>query len=99
MGQLFEAFMVICFGISWPVSIIKSLRSKTVKGKSLVFILFVAFGYLCGITSKLVSGTITYVFIFYVINFCMVTFDICLYFRNAKLDKLREHDAAAPAEQ
>ena len=93
MSQLFEAFMVICFGISWPVSIIKSLRSKTVKGKSLVFILFVAIGYVCGITSKLVSGTITYVFIFYVINFFMVSFDIGLYFRNRKLDRLREEDA------
>lgn len=91
MGQLFEAFMVICFGISWPVSIIKSLRSKTVKGKSLVFIIFVAIGYLFGITSKLVSGTITYVFIFYVINLCMVVFDIGLYFRNRKLDQLREN--------
>lgn len=95
MSELFEAFMVICFGMSWPVSIVKSIRSKTVKGKSLIFILFVATGYLCGITSKLVSGTITYVFIFYVINFCMVSFDIGLYFRNRKLDRLREKDANA----
>lgn len=95
MSELFEAFMVICFGMSWPVSIVKSIRSKTVKGKSLIFILFVATGYLCGITSKLVSGTITYVFIFYVINFCMVSFDIGLYFRNRKLDWLREKGANA----
>jgi len=98
MGQLFEAFMVICFGISWPVSIIKSLRSKTAKGKSLIFIIFVAVGYLCGITSKLVSGSpLTYVFIFYVINLCMVTFDIGLYFRNARLDRLAEQREALEA--
>ncbi len=93
MGQFLEALMVICFGISWPVSIIKSIRSKTVKGKSLVFILFVLVGYAFGIASKLVSGAITYVFIFYVLNFFMVAFDICLYFRNAKLDRLRDSGA------
>ncbi len=90
MVQFLEALMVICFGISWPVSIVKSIRSKTTKGKSLVFIMFVLCGYAFGIAGKLVSGTITYVFIFYVLNFIMVAFDIGLYFRNARLDKLRE---------
>jgi O-antigen ligase len=92
---MFEAFMVICFGISWPVSIVKSVKSRTVKGKSLVFILFVLCGYAFGIACKLISGTITYVFIFYVINFVMVAVDIGLYFRNSRLDRLREADAAS----
>ena len=90
MGQFFEACMVICFGISWPVSIIKSVRSRTVKGKSLIFILFILVGYAFGIISKLVSGTITYVFIFYVLNFVMVSIDVGLYFRNRRLDKANE---------
>ena len=87
MGQIFEAAMVICFGISWPLSIVKSLKSKTAKGKSLIFMLFIFVGYIFGISAKLVANNITYVFVFYVINLLMVGFDICLYFRNRKLDK------------
>lgn len=87
MSELFEALMIICFGISWPIAIIKSLKSKTAKGKSILFILFILSGYGLGIISKLISGTITYVFIFYVLNFVMVAFDASLYYRNSKLDK------------
>lgn len=87
MSEIFEALMVICFGISWPVSIAKSIKSRTAKGKSLVFILFILFGYGCGIVSKLASGKITYVFVFYVINLIMVTIEVFLYIRNSRLDK------------
>ena len=87
MSQLFEAFMVICFGISWPLSILKSYKSKTAKGKSILFILFILAGYGFGIASKLLSGNITYVFIFYVLNFLLVFVDVLLYFRNDKLDQ------------
>ena len=87
MSELFEAFMVIAFGISWPMSIIKSYNSRTAKGKSVVFLMFILFGYACGITSKLLGGTLTYVFVFYVINFIMVFVDLCIYFRNLRLDK------------
>jgi len=90
MGQFFEALMVVSFGISWPVSIAKSIRSRTVKGKSMVFILFILTGYAFGIISKIVSGTITYVFIFYVLNFIMVAIDVCLYLRNRKLDMAKD---------
>lgn len=86
MAQLFEAFMVISFGISWPTSIFKSYTAKTAKGKSLIFLIFILFGYICGIISKLIIGKITYVFIFYVFNLIMVFADLCLYFRNKKID-------------
>jgi hypothetical protein len=49
---------------------------------------FVLSGYLCGIASKLISGSITYVLIFYTANAVMVAADILLYFRNRRLDKL-----------
>lgn len=88
MSELFEAFMVICFGISWPMAILKSLRSRTAKGKSLVFLLFILVGYAFGITSKFISGTITYVVVFYIINFVMVAIDVGLYFRNHRLDQM-----------
>lgn len=78
--------MVISFGISWPTSIIKSYRARTAKGKSLLFLCFIFFGYVCGIAAKILSGSITYVFAFYVLNLLMVGADIVLYFRNRRLD-------------
>ncbi|MEI6579912.1 MAG: hypothetical protein WCN92_10695 [Eubacteriales bacterium] len=89
MSELFESFMIISFGISWPISIAKSYTSRTTKGKSLMFMLFILFGYACGITSKLLKGNLTYVFVFYVLNFVMVAIDLCLYYRNSKIDALK----------
>ncbi len=90
MAELFEVFMVVSFGISWPMSILKSLKAKTAKGKSLFFLCMILFGYACGITSKLLSGKINYVIAFYVLNFFMVGLDLVLYFRNRRLDQLSE---------
>ena len=82
--------MVICFGLSWPMSVYKSYASRTTKGKSLLFEAFVWVGYVCGIAGKIITGNITYVFIFYIINIMMVSLDILLYFRNRRLDKMAE---------
>jgi hypothetical protein len=90
MAELFEVFMVVSFGISWPMSILKSLKAKTAKGKSLFFLCMILFGYACGITSKLLSGKINYVIAFYVLNFIMVGLDLVLYFRNRRLDQHSE---------
>ena len=94
MPELFEAFMVICFGISWPISIAKSYTSRTAKGKSIVFLMFILVGYLFGIASKIIADNITYVFVFYIINFIMVFADLLLYFRNRKLDAKRDAKSA-----
>ena len=90
MAEILEAAMVISFGISWPTSIIKSYRARTAKGKSLLFLCFIFFGYVCGIAAKILSGSITYVFAFYVLNLLMVGADIALYFRNKRLDAAAE---------
>jgi hypothetical protein len=92
MPQVLEALMIISFGISWPLSIIKSYKARTTKGKSLFFLILITVGYICGITSKLVSGKITYVFVFYVINLCMLIAELFIYARNARID--RENEAA-----
>lgn len=86
MAELFEAIMVISFGVSWPASILKSIKSKTVKGKSLFFLYMIFLGYGCGIASKLISGRITYVLAFYILNFIMVAIDLGLYYRNKSID-------------
>ena len=97
MSEFFEILMVVSFGISWPLNIIRSLRAKTTKGKSLLFLCFIFFGYIAGITSKFMNESYManfsskwYVLVFYCLNFIMVSIDICLYFRNLALDKKRD---------
>jgi len=86
MPQIFEILMLVFFGISWPTNIIKSYKTRTARGKSILFLYFVLIGYFCGITAKIVSGSVNYVLIFYIINSIMVSIDISLYFRNRALD-------------
>ena len=83
--------MMVCFGLSWPVSILRSWRARTAKGKSLLFLCGIALGYAAGIAAKLVGGQITYVLAFYILNLLMVSVDIVLYFRNRKLDRVGAH--------
>lgn len=93
MSEIFEAVMVICFGLSWPLSVYKSWKSRTAKGKSLFFEVFIWLGYVSGIIGKIITHNITYVFIFYILNIVMVSIDICLYFRNVRLDRAATHSA------
>ena len=90
MSQLFETLMLICFGCSWPISVVKSYRARTAKGKSVVFTYAIIIGYICGILSKITGGNINYVLALYVINLIMVSVDMILYFRNRKLDRKEE---------
>lgn len=95
--DLFEAITIFCFGLSWPISIRKSLKSRTAKGKSLFFEIFLLVGYAFGIARKCLmltvldaQGFLFYLsFFFYVLNFLEISFDLLLYVRNARLDKLR----------
>ena len=84
---IFEFMMLLCFGASWPFSIMKSLKSKSTKGKSLGFMLLVELGYAFGITHKLLYSR-DWVVCAYVALFCVVGFDICLYFRNLRYDRM-----------
>lgn len=94
MGQAFEAMMLLCFGASWPFNIIKSLRSRTARGKSVIYELLVFVGYLFGLTSKFISGHITYVVAVYVLDLIMVSTDLTLTFRNRRLDRLADEKEA-----
>ena len=87
MPEFLEALMVISFGISWPVAILKSYKTRSAKGKSLLFLSFIFFGYAFGVASKIVANNITYVFVFYCLNLILVFVDAGLYFRNKRLDK------------
>ncbi len=94
--ELMEAVTILCFGLSWPISIRKSFISKTAKGKSLFFEVFLLIGYAFGIVRKLIqlyvlgcSGAIFFLgFFFYVLNFVEISIDVGLYFRNSKYDQV-----------
>ena len=87
--SFFELGMLVCFGISWPINVVKSYKARTAKGKSLPFLLAIFIGYICGIMHKLLYSR-DLVLIAYFFNIFMVTVDICLYFRNRRLDRLSE---------
>ena len=42
---MWEGLMLICFGVSWPPAIIKTLRVKNPAGKSFIFMMLVLTGY------------------------------------------------------
>lgn len=88
LAEILETLMIVSFGISWPLNILKSYRSRTAKGKSLPFTLFILFGYICGIIAKILTGSFNLAFYFYIINIIMVSIDVSLYFRNLKLDRM-----------
>ncbi len=93
LAEILEITMLICFGISWPINVVKSWRVRTTKGKSLLFMCFILLGYVAGITSKFVNPSFDfaekwYVLFFYFLNFVMVAADVALYFRNKRLDRL-----------
>ncbi len=94
MAEILEIIMIVSFGVSWPLNVIKSYKARTAKGKSLPFLLFIFGGYIAGILSKFVSQTYMadigekwYVLFFYFLNLIMVGVDLVLYFRNRSLDK------------
>jgi len=98
MTDLLEALMILCFGLSWPISIRKSWVSRTAKGKSLFFEFFIWIGYVFGIIRKFMlwgaGGELSWLFylgwFFYVLNIIEISIDMLLYFRNAKLDREAE---------
>ena len=99
--DLLEALTILCFGLSWPISIRKSWVSRTAKGKSLFFEVFLLIGYAFGIARKIIQLATwsnpeapDFIFflsaVFYVLNFIEISVAMALYFRNTKLDKERE---------
>ena len=102
MSEIFEIVMIVSFGASWPLNVLKSYRARTAKGKSLPFLLLIFFGYIAGIASKFLNETYManfaakwYVLVFYFLNLTMVGVDLALYVRNVRLDRKAEAANAA----
>ncbi len=95
MGAIFESIMLVCFGLSWPLNVIKAYKARTAKGTSLSFILLIITGYIAGITAKIVTNQINYVLIVYLVNLAIVSMNVIVYIRNVSLDKKQENNALA----
>ena len=95
-APIFEIGMLVCFGIAWPISIIKQIKSRSTGGKSIIFSFVILFGYICGITNNIINNTvgnvftITLAFPFYILNLVTVSIDTAMWFRTRKLEKARE---------
>lgn len=96
--SIFEALMMLGFGLAWPFNIYKSAKSKTAAGKSFLFTGTIAAAYLCGIAHKIFYN-FDAVFWLYVLDFVMVIIDLLLMIRNRKLDLAQEARQAAAQTQ
>ena len=88
MVTLFESIMLMCFGLSWPISVYKSATSRSTKGKSVVFTTAIILGYLAGIIGKIIGGAFNYVLVLYFINLAFVSVDFALYFINKRRERI-----------
>ncbi len=102
MAEILEIIMIVSFGASWPLNVMKSYKARTTKGKSLAFLLLIFFGYIAGIASKFANEAYMaqfaakwYVLFFYCLNLVMVGIDLLLYVRNYRLDQKRIAEEAA----
>ena len=94
MNLILEATMLVCFGLSWPINTMKAYKARSAKNMSLPFILLIIFGYVAGISAKLLMNQTNYVLVVYFVNLAVVTLNLAVYFRNKKLD---ESEVAVPA--
>ena len=83
---IFEFMMLFCFCFSWPFSIMKSYRSRSTKGKSLLFMLLIIAGYAFGIAHKVLNN-FNWVTWAYVAGMALVTVDLVLYWRNWRIER------------
>lgn len=94
LAHLFEAGMLVCFGFSWPINVVKAYKAGTAKSTSLAFIFLIITGYVLGISAKVINHQFNYVLAVYVLNLVIVFSNVLVYFRNRSLDKIREMEGA-----
>lgn len=87
IAPILETIMLVCFGFSWPMNLIKAYKARSAKNSSLPFILLIITGYIAGISAKIVLGNINYVLVAYLLNLAIVSLNLIVYFRNVALDK------------
>ena len=78
--SIFEAGMMVCFGISWPIAAYKTFKSNSVGGKSFAFSCLIMLGYVCGIIHKLFFYN-DWVIWLYIMNMFFLGIDMALHLR------------------
>jgi len=92
LAHLFEAGMLVCFGFSWPLNVVKAYKARTAKGTSLPFIILIITGYVAGITAKIINQQFNYVLAVYFLNLAIVTTNVFVYIRNKALDRKNSNE-------
>lgn len=87
LSHLLEAGMLVCFGFSWPLNVVKAYKARTAKGTSLAFIILIITGYVAGICAKILNDQFNYVLGVYFLNLAIVSANIFVYIRNKRLDR------------
>lgn len=81
--SIFELLMLGLFGVSWPVSVYKTWKTKQTGGKSIVFIAAILVGYIAGIIHKLLYS-LDFVLVIYCLNLINVSLDLILFLYYTK---------------
>ena len=90
MSSILETVMLICFGFSWPMSVVRNYRAKTAKSMSLPFNVMILVGYVSGIVAKIITHSEGIVLAVYFFNLIMVSANLILYFINRRADRIAD---------
>lgn len=92
LASILETIMLLCFGCSWPLSLMRNIKARTAKSTSLGFIILIISGYVAGIVAKFIklSATPWYVFVVYFFNLIVVSANLVVYFINRNYDRQAE---------
>ena len=82
--SILEAIMMVCFGLSWPISIYRTYKVKNPLGKSTAFLWLIIIGYIAGSTARFMRDGVDTVFCLYIFDMLMVMTDtaLCLHYRS-----------------
>ena len=88
-ASILETIMLLCFGCSWPLSLIRNIKARTARSMSLGFIILIITGYVAGIIAKFIKMDVTpwYVFVVYFFNLIVVSANLVVYFINRNYDR------------
>ena len=91
-ASILETIMLLCFGCSWPLSLIRNIKARTARSMSLGFIILIITGYVAGIIAKFIKMDVTpwYVFVVYFFNLIVVSANLVVYFINRNYDRQSE---------
>lgn len=90
VSEILEVIMLACFGLSWPISLVKNFRAKSAKSTSLAFMCLILFGYLAGISAKAMTVGTNYVFFVYLFNIAMVIANLAVTLLNRHREQKAE---------